>query len=186
MIYGILIVLFFVCFLGYLAYSEVKRLSVEVDRLSSKSYPIEKQIERLPLSYASLVDIQKHEHKIQHLYELFADLRASIDSMEPKLRACEDNVDELLFGNKKKEIYFTTEAMEVFPRMVEKVKEVVDEMRITLEKFSVDYVHKDNLCFEMEKYYDEVAERVKADKEEVWKRREKAFSIPNSQFGGIR
>lgn len=39
------------------------------------------------------------------------------------------------------------------------------------------YVTKDSLGEELDKYYDEVEKRIKARKEEVWKSREKAFSM---------
>lgn len=46
-----------------------------------------------------------------------------------------------------------------------------------LQENQSTYLHKDNLGKELDAYYDIVEKRIKAKKEEVWKSREKAFSI---------
>lgn len=58
-----------------------------------------------------------------------------------------------------------------------KKMETFEQELYDLGKIDSGYVRKEHLFEELDKYYDEVEKRIKARKEEVWKSREKAFSM---------
>jgi hypothetical protein len=91
----------------------------------------------------------------------------------------EDIEDMRRINNKKFSDCFSSEqAVALFEKAIGSVKMNLEELSAIVEVDRSLYLRKDSLQTELEKYYEDVEKRIKDAKEEVWKSRTKAFSLP--------